>query len=213
MVSRPVRSAVASLALLVLGTPLLAAPAPDLAALPDNFGEVTPWLYRGSQPSKDELRELARIGVRTVIDLRRGTRSSMQRLAAELGIDYVTIPMSARQEMSDADIAAFLAIVDDPARRPVYVHCLAGKHRTGVMVALYRVLREEMSGEAAYEEMEKYHFAGRFPALRDYVYARANTREDAAPQLAAVPTVEVASGGAGAGAPAPESGLGATAAP
>ena len=40
------------------------------------------------------------------------------------------------------EIAAFLNIVNDPASQPVYVHCVGGRHRTGVMTAVYRMTHD-----------------------------------------------------------------------
>ena len=37
------------------------------------------------------------------------------------------------------EIAAFMKIVTDPESQPVYVHCVGGRHRTGVMTAIYRM--------------------------------------------------------------------------
>ncbi len=47
----------------------------------------------------------------------------------------------------------FLALIDDVARRPVLVHCEQGFHRTGLMVAAYRIGRLGWSLETAIDEM------------------------------------------------------------
>jgi protein tyrosine/serine phosphatase len=46
-----------------------------------------------------------------------------------------------------------LAIVTDPARQPVFVHCRRGSDRTGTAVAVYRICVEGWSREAAIDEM------------------------------------------------------------
>src|SRR5215470_5729202 len=40
-----------------------------------NFGQMTPRLYRGGQPEEDEFKDLAALGIKTVIDLRTRTES------------------------------------------------------------------------------------------------------------------------------------------
>ena len=163
------------LLVLTVGRPV--ASAPPEKELPTNFAQVTPWLYRGGQPSSAELRTLAEMGIATIVDLRRGERTRKQRLARELGMSYVAIPMSARKGVQADDLERFLAVLDDPGRQPVYVHCREGRHRTGIMVALYRVLRERMSAEDAYAEMQRHHFDGDYPNLRDYLFERAEAVE------------------------------------
>jgi protein-tyrosine phosphatase len=62
--------------------------------------------------------------------------------------------------------------VNDPANWPVFVHCQGGRHRTGVMTAVYRMSNEGWNANKAYEEMRQYHFEG-FPAhpvLKSFVY-------------------------------------------
>ena len=50
-------------------------------------------------------------------------------------------------------IERYLEILDDPASYPVLVHCKAGLHRTGVLIALYRMEYEGWSREQALAEM------------------------------------------------------------
>jgi protein-tyrosine phosphatase len=51
-------------------------------------------------------------------------------MTEQSGMRYVQIPMTTHQEPTNAQIAQFLSIVNDPASQPVYVHCVGGKHRT-----------------------------------------------------------------------------------
>src|SRR5579859_4502990 len=53
-----------------------------------DFGEVTPTLYRGAQPTKKGFRMLARMGINIVIDLR-GNRKSERKFVEGLGMRYV----------------------------------------------------------------------------------------------------------------------------
>src|SRR5206468_4829000 len=54
-------------------------------------------------------------------------------------------------------IAKFFDVMDDPARAPVLIHCRAGLHRTGVLVALYRM---EYDGWSVYEALEEMRALG-----------------------------------------------------
>ena len=69
----------------------------------------------------------------------------------------------ADMEMSEGsqaqtNIAEFLAIVSDPANRPVLVHCEYGNARTGFAVAAYRIAGEDWTYEKALAEALDFHF-------------------------------------------------------
>jgi protein tyrosine/serine phosphatase len=56
--------------------------------------------------------------------------------------------------------------VDDPANQPVYVHCVGGRHRTGVMTAIYRMIDDKWTPDRAFQEMKSYKYGRRLPAPR-----------------------------------------------
>ena len=79
--------------------------------------------------------------------------------------------MNTHREPTNAQIAQFLSIVNDPASQPVYVHCVGGRHRTGVMTAVYRISRSSWSPDQALEEMKQFKFGADFlhPEFKDFV--------------------------------------------
>ena len=64
-----------------------------------------------------------------------------------------------------------MAIVTDPAARPVYVHCLHGVDRTGTMIAIYRMEIEGWRPSEALAEMEHFGAHGLLHDLRRSVGA------------------------------------------
>jgi tyrosine-protein phosphatase SIW14 len=70
-----------------------------------------------------------------------------------------------------AQIAQFLKLVNDPAAQPVYVHCQGGRHRTGIMTAVYRMVGG-WSADQAFQEMKKYKFGADFlhAEFKSFVY-------------------------------------------
>ncbi|MBL7132503.1 MAG: tyrosine-protein phosphatase [Phycisphaerae bacterium] len=106
--------------------------APPLA----NFHRVSRELYRGAQPTREGMKRLAAMGIKTVVNLRL-TGSDRTRLDGT-GLDYEHIHMVALR-MSDDDVIRFLRSVTKPARMPVFVHCRHGADRTGAMCAIYRI--------------------------------------------------------------------------
>ena len=124
----------------------------------DNFGKVSDALYRGAQPSGRDYADLASLGVKTVVNLRDDGDASEPALVKKAGMNFVLIPMSGWERPSDKAVAQFLDIMSKPENLPVYVHCKVGKHRTGAMVALYRMTTDRWDAAKAYVEMQKYHF-------------------------------------------------------
>jgi protein tyrosine/serine phosphatase len=72
---------------------------------------------------------------------------------------------------TSAQLAQFLALVNDPASQPVYVHCVGGRHRTGVMTAVYRMTHDGITGKAAFQEMKQYKYGPDFlhPEFKKFV--------------------------------------------
>lgn len=124
----------------------------------DNFGKVSDTLYRGAQPAGRDYADLAAIGVKTVVNLRDDGDANESALVKKAGMNFVLIPMSGWEKPSDKAIAQFLDLMNKPENLPVYVHCKVGKHRTGAMVALYRMTTDHWDAAKAYTEMQKYHF-------------------------------------------------------
>jgi tyrosine-protein phosphatase SIW14 len=140
----------------------------------DNFGRVTPQYYRGAEPEDDEYASLAALGIRMVVDLRGQDVDSEDKLLVERsGMKYTRIPMTTHEPPTPSMIQAFLEFVSDPGNQPVYVHCVGGRHRTGIMTAVYRMAHEAWTAEEALKEMKRYKFGPDFlhPEFKRFVYS------------------------------------------
>jgi protein tyrosine/serine phosphatase len=129
----------------------------------DNFGQVNERYYRGSQPQGRDYQDLAALGVKTVINLTSDDTDPVEQAMVEkAGMSYLQIPMTTHVPPTAEQLSEFLAAANDPARQPVYVHCVGGKHRTGVMTAVYRMTHDAWSAEQAFKEMKQYKFGADF---------------------------------------------------
>lgn len=165
-------------ALLALSVNLIAA-APAIAksaqAFPDigikNFGQMDERFFRGAQPKESDYKGLAALGIKTIIDLRDDPTSYEKRDAEAVGMRYVNIPMSDSSTPRDGQIEQFLKLANDPATGKFFVHCAGGRHRTGVMGAVYRMSHDGWDFDRSYQEMKKYDFYTRWGhgALKDFV--------------------------------------------
>ncbi len=144
------------------------------AARIDNFARVNAAYYRGGEPDPQDYAGLAALGIKTVIDLRSDDGNPhAKRLAEESGLQYVAIPMTTRVPPTALEVDTFLRTVTDAGRQPVYVHCVGGRHRTGVMTAVYRMTQDKWDADQAFTEMKRYKYGPDFlhPEFKRFVYA------------------------------------------
>lgn len=123
----------------------------------ENFEKETPFLWRGAQPSDHGLEQLAKAGVKTVIDLRHHRDSDEESLADCLGVHYFHIPLGYLTP-SRSKVSRILSIITNPQYQPVFIHCRQGADRTGTVVALYRILIDHWTFDQAYGEMRFHSF-------------------------------------------------------
>ena len=137
-----------------------------------NFGQINENYYRGAQPEGQDYNDLASLGVKTVINLIKDEKGEEVSTVQRMGMKYVHIPMTTGTPPTSAQIKQFLSLVEDPANQPVFVHCVGGKHRTGVMTAVYRMTEDGWNSDQAFKEMKQYKFGADFmhPEFKDFVY-------------------------------------------
>lgn len=127
--------------LLIIVT-VAAAERPDYWAVPikkeglPNLHRVSKQLYRGALPAEQGMKELKNMGVRTVINLR-SFHSDRDEIGLT-GLVYEDIYMKAWHP-ERKELIRFLQIATDTNCAPVFVHCMHGADRTGLVCAVYRV--------------------------------------------------------------------------
>lgn len=129
----------------------------ELPGVP-NLHKVSEDLYRGAQPSTDGMKQLEKLGVKTLVNLR-FILSDRDRIKGT-GLDYEHINTTTLSTETK-DVVRFLKIVTDASRTPVFVHCHRGVERTGIMCAAYRIIVQDWNKDEAIEEMTKGGFTSR----------------------------------------------------
>jgi protein tyrosine/serine phosphatase len=124
-----------------------------------NFGQMDDRFYRGAQPLESDYQSLKDLGVKTVIDLRNDPTAYEKGAVEALGMKYVNIPMSGWKSPQQADVDAFLALVNNPETGKFFVHCKAGIHRTGVVGAAYRYTNYGWDYDNVFKEMKNYNYS------------------------------------------------------
>ncbi len=123
-----------------------------LRMLVPNRARVAPAVWRSAQPDPRAISRLAAEGVRAILNLRGATEHGSYLLEVEAcraaGIELVDFKLSARSLPTREEIAALDAVF---ARlpQPFLIHCKSGADRAGFVSALYLLLREDATPEAA----------------------------------------------------------------
>lgn len=136
-----------------------------------NFGQMDERFYRGAQPKESDYKDLAALGIKTIIDLRDDPTSYEKRAVEAAGMQYINIAMSDTVYPKEEQIQQFLKLASDPATGKFYVHCVGGRHRTGVAGAVYRMTYYGWDYDHTYKEMKDFDFYTRFGhgAMKDFV--------------------------------------------
>jgi protein tyrosine/serine phosphatase len=123
-----------------------------------NFGQMDERFYRGARPKLEEYKNLAAMGIKTVIDLTEDPKAEEKAAVESLGMKFVHIPMIAKKYPTEEATNTFLKVANDPGTGKFYLHCAGGRHRTGAMGAVYRFQNYHWNFDQVYAEMKKYDF-------------------------------------------------------
>jgi hypothetical protein len=121
--------------------------------------EVVPGqLYRGSAPTPQDLVRLKdALGIRKVVSLDHETGEKIDKATKLLGMQHIKLYINGDRPSLMTALHHNLkkALLDDG---PTYVHCLHGKDRTGLVVALFKCKYMGMNPEDALQEAKSLGF-------------------------------------------------------
>jgi protein tyrosine phosphatase (PTP) superfamily phosphohydrolase (DUF442 family) len=162
----------------ILAAPLVAAdqprvrPAtwaqPVIGSSLDNFYQVSPDLYRSEQPGSDDMTMLATFGIRSVLNLREYHADDSK--AAHTTLKLYRVAMNAGQ-VDVKSLAEALTILRQ-ADKPILIHCWHGSDRTGLVVAMYRMVIQGWPREQAIDEFRHGGFGyheSTFPNILEFL--------------------------------------------
>ena len=138
----------------------------DVPGVP-NFHQVDEHVYRGAQPDGQGYAGLAKIGIKTVIDLR--GESSEENAVQRAGMHYVRLPWSGYKAPADSQINAVLSLLNDNAAWPVFIHCRRGADRTGTAIACYRIVHDHWTNLEALAEAKSFGMSSLEVAMQRFI--------------------------------------------
>ena len=116
-----------------------------------NLYRMTPLLYRSEQPTALGMRNLEKLGIRTVINLRWFNDDANEAKGTSLRTERVKM---VTWDVDDKHVIAVMRMLRDPANGPYLIHCQHGADRTGLMSAMYRVLEQGWTVDDAIAELQ-----------------------------------------------------------
>jgi tyrosine-protein phosphatase SIW14 len=132
-----------------------------------NLYKLNDSIYRSEQPGKNEFSCLAELGFKSILNLR--SHHLDAGLIDDSCLKPFTIKMVAKK-FTDNEIIESLRILKY-GPKPVVVHCLHGSDRTGVVIAMYRIIFENWTREQALDELQNggYGFHEQYDNIIKYV--------------------------------------------
>ncbi|UQZ89134.1 protein-tyrosine-phosphatase [Deltaproteobacteria bacterium Smac51] len=115
----------------------------------DNLYTLNPRVFRSAQPTAEAFTEYEKLGLKTVLQLRPDPDD--EPLIKHTGLKLIVVPMRTDDIKDEHIIMALNLIQSEPG--PVLVHCRHGADRTGVVMAMYRIIIEGWTRDEAMTEM------------------------------------------------------------
>ena len=115
-----------------------------------NLHRISPMLYRSEQPTALGMRNLEKLGIRTVINLRAFNDDADKVKGTSLRTARVKI---LTWRIDDKHVIEVMRMLKETANGPFLIHCQHGADRTGLMSAMYRVLEQDWAPEDALSEL------------------------------------------------------------
>ncbi|MDR3162558.1 MAG: dual specificity protein phosphatase family protein [Helicobacteraceae bacterium] len=115
-----------------------------------NLHRVTDSIYRSAQPTAEGFKNLQKLGVKTVINLRKLHNDDEELSGTELRAIHVKMEA---WDPEAKEVIRVLKILNNPEGAPYLVHCQHGADRTGLVIGAYRMVVQRWSKEEAIAEM------------------------------------------------------------
>lgn len=127
-----------------------------------NVYQVSPTLFRSAQPplsgavtlQQNQALVLNGQTIKTLINLRAVHDEADDLLVNQSQLNYHHIRFNT-WHVEDGDVVRFLKAATDPVQQPILLHCKHGADRTGMMVAIYRIVVQGWDKKTAIAEMKQ----------------------------------------------------------
>jgi len=115
-----------------------------------NLHRITASLYRSEQPTALGMKNLEKLGIRTVINLRFFNSDEDEVKGTSLRTERTKI---LTWSIGDKHVVEVMKMLAKTENGPFLIHCQHGADRTGLMTAMYRVLEQGWTPDEALREL------------------------------------------------------------
>lgn len=127
----------------------------------ENFYQVDRAVFRGARPDQQGIQDLKRIGIKAILSLEEYILASDQLMneqqwSEQNGMSFLRVPMNGVLQPQIEDVRAALELVLDASNQPIFVHCLHGSDRTGIVIAAYHIKHDGWTVEQATTDMQNF---------------------------------------------------------
>lgn len=135
-------------------------------------------LYVAGQPQQDDIKQIAKRGIKRVITLRskREVKWDEDGLVREAGMEFIRIPVTRPDRIADEQFDRVRSLLRESGPKPTLLHCGAAT-RVAAMWIPFRILDEGVDRETAIKESQQIGLSGGSLLSRALAYVDTHSQE------------------------------------
>lgn len=115
----------------------------------DNWHRLDQKVYRSAQPSRKGFEDAINFGIKNVLNLRDNHSDDSEARGLKIKTHRIEIEAD---DIFEKDVVAALKIIKN-SDGPILIHCWHGSDRTGLVCAMYRIVFQNWTKDAAIDEL------------------------------------------------------------
>ncbi len=116
-----------------------------------NVYKIDEGIYRSEQPGQNDFTSLEKAGLFEVLNVRRFWSDNKRAKHTQLKLHHISMKAG---DIKEREVIKALKLIND-RKGPILIHCWHGSDRTGMLMAMYRLVFQNWTKEDAIQEMTK----------------------------------------------------------
>lgn len=114
-----------------------------------NVFKIDEGIYRSEQPDQNDFISLEKTGLREVLNVRRFWSDNKKAKHTKLKLHHISMKAG---DIKEREVIRALKLIND-RKGPMLIHCWHGSDRTGMLIAMYRLVFQNWTKDDAIKEM------------------------------------------------------------